>query len=128
MWPKALTQLIEIAPHVSRLLPVADRFLQARAANDEAARRAFDQMAEVRGDLGRVTASHEGLYRQLNEQSERMAQVVEQAQAARAAAEAAEERAGGLERRLNISTTMLGILLPLNVVLVALMILLVMRH
>ena len=128
MWPKAIAQLVEVAPHITRLLPVADRFLQARASNDEATRRALDQLVEVRGDLGRVAASHEGLYRQLNEQSERLAQVVEQAQAARAAAEAAEERAGGLERRLNISSTILGVLLPLNIVLLALVILLVMRH
>lgn len=128
MWPKAIAQLVEVAPHITRLLPVADRFLQARSANDEATRRALDQMAEVRGDLGRVVASHESLYRQLNEQSERLAQVVEQAQAARAAAESAEERAGGLERRLNISSAMLGVLLPLNLVLLALVIMLVMRH
>lgn len=128
MWPKAIAQLVEVAPHITRLLPMADRFLQARASNDEATRRALDQLVEVRGDLGRVTSSHEGLYRQLNEQSERLAAIAEQTQAARAAAEAAEERAGGLERRLNISSTMLGILLPLNIVLLALVILLVMRH
>lgn len=128
MWPKALAQLIEVAPHVSRLIPVADRFLQARASNDEATQRAVEQVAALRTDLARVTASHESLYRQLNEQTERLAAVVENTQAARAAAEAAEERAGSLERRLNTSNALLAILLPLNIVMVALIILLVMRH
>lgn len=128
MWPKALAQLIELAPHIGRLLPVADRFLQSRASNDDATNRALEQIGTLRGDLGRVASTHESLYRQLNDQAERLASISEEATAARAAAEAAEERAGGLERRLNISSTILGILLPLNIVLLALLILLVMRH
>ena len=128
MWPKALAQLIELAPHIGRLLPVADRFLQSRASNEDGTNRALDQIGTLRGDLGRVAATHEGLYRQLNDQAERLASISEQATAARAAAEAAEDRAGALERRLNISTTILSILLPLNMVLLALVILLVMRH
>lgn len=128
MWPKALAQLIELAPHIGRLLPVADRFLQNRANNDEATNRALDQISTLRGDLGRVSTTHESLYRQLNDQAEHLASISEEVAAARAAAEAAEERASGLERRLNISTSILGILLPLNMVMLALIIMLVMRH
>jgi chromosome segregation ATPase len=128
MWPKAIAQLVEVAPHITRLLPVADRFFQARASNDEAVRKALEQMSEVRGDLGRVTASHEGLYRQLNDLNQRLALIVEQTQAAKAAAEAAEERAAALEQRLSTSGALLAILLPLNVVLLALTILLLVRH
>ena len=129
MWPKALAQLIELAPHIARLLPTADRFLQSRAAGDEATRAAVAKMGEdVRSDVNRVTASHEGIYRQLNEQGERMAQLTEQMTAVRAAAEAVEERVGALERRVTISNAMLGVLLPLNVILLALVILLLVRH
>lgn len=129
MWPKALAQLIELLPHISRLLPAADRFLQARSASDENTRKALEQLTEdLRGDLRRVTSSHEGLYRQLNEQSERIAQMTEQANAARASAEAAEEKAAGLERRLAISNAMLAIVLPLLIILVVLTILLLVRH
>ena len=129
MWPKALAQLIELAPHVARLLPTADRSLQSRAAGDEATRVAVAKMGEdVRADVNRVTASHEGIYRQLNEQGERMAQLTEQMTKVRAAGEAAEERAGALERRVTISNAMLGVLLPLNVILLALVILLLVRH
>jgi len=129
MWPKALAQLIELAPYIARMLPTADRYMQARNAADEATRVALVKMGDdVRTDINRVTAAHEGFYRQLNEQGEKLAQLSEQVNAARAAAEIAEERAGALERRLSISNAMLGVVLPLNVILLALVIYMVFRH
>ena len=129
MWPKALGQLIELAPHVARLLPTADRYLQQRNAGDEATRAAVAKLGEdVRSDVSRVTASHEGIYRQLNEQGERMTQLTEQMTAVRTAAESAEERVGALERKVALSSSLLTILLPLNVILLALVILLLVRH
>lgn len=71
MWPKAFAQLIELAPHISRLLPMADRFLKAKAAaveDDGGTRHAVEAMAEgLRGDLGQVTAAHAGLRKQLHD-------------------------------------------------------------
>lgn len=129
MWPKALAQLIELAPYIARMLPTADRYLQSRVANDEATREALAKFGdEVRSDINRVTASHEGIYRQLNEQGERFAQLSEQMTAVRAAAEATEERAGALEQRVGMSSALLAILLPLNVILLALVIYIVVRH
>ena len=129
MWPKALAQLIELAPHIARLLPTADRFLQQRAAGDDATRAAVAKIGEdVRTDISRVTASHESIYRQLNEQGERIAQLSEHMAAARTAAEGAEERATALERRVATTSALLAILLPLNVILLALIILMVVRH
>jgi hypothetical protein len=129
MWPKAFAQLIELAPHIARLLPTADRFLQSKVASDDATRAVLAKMGDdVRSDINRVTASHQGIYRQLNEQGERFAQLSEQMTAVRAAAEAAEERAGALEQRVAMSSALLAILLPLNVILVALVIYIVVRH
>jgi aminopeptidase N len=129
MWPKALAQLIEMAPHIARLLPTADRFLQSKAAGDEATRGAIAKFGdEVRADIARVTSSHESIYRQLNEQGERMAQITEQVNAARAAAEAAEERVAALENRAATSNALLAVILPLNVILLALTILLLVRR
>jgi len=72
MWP-AIAQLLELLPHVSRLLPMADRYFNAKTADADASRSAMEQMAEgLRGDLGQVTAAHAGLYRQLNDQSEKL--------------------------------------------------------
>jgi hypothetical protein len=129
MWPKALAQLIELAPHIARLLPTADRFLQQKTAGDEATRAAVAKIGEdVRSDVSRVTASHEGIYRQLNELGERMTQLTEHLTATRAAAEAAEERAGALERGVAVGNALLRILLPLNVILLALVVLLLVRR
>ena len=94
MWPRALAQLIELAPHITRLVPLADRFFQSKTAGEEANRRAMDAMTEgLRGDLGQVTASHAGLYRQLNEQSEKIT-------AAAADLEAVKESVASLQARL----------------------------
>jgi len=111
MWPKALAQLIELAPHAARLLPMADKFFQSKTAGEEANRKAMEAMAEgLRGDLGQVTSSHAGLYRQLNDQSEKLAEISLEARAARAAAEAVEPRITQLERRLDrIATLLLGV-------------------
>ena len=129
MWPKALAQLIELAPYIARMLPTADRYLQSRVANDEATREMLAKFGDdVRSDLNRVTASHEGIYRQLNEQGERFAQLTEQMTAVRTATEAAEERAAALEQRVSMSSALLAILLPLNVILLALVIYMVVRH
>jgi septal ring factor EnvC (AmiA/AmiB activator) len=76
MWPKAITTLIELAPHITRLVPMADRFFSSKSAETEASMTAMQQMAEgLRGDLGQVTASHAGLYRQLNDQSEKLSNI-----------------------------------------------------
>jgi hypothetical protein len=102
MWPKAISQLIELAPHVARLLPMADRFFQSKTADSEASRTAMEQMAEgLRGDLGQVTASHAGLYRQLNEQSERLSSVATDARAAMLATESIETRLNRIEARIS---------------------------
>ncbi len=44
MWPKALTQLVELAPHVTRLLPLADRYFKDKSAGDDATRKALDDL------------------------------------------------------------------------------------
>ncbi len=67
MWPKAFSQLIELAPHVSRLLPLADRFFQNKG-EDDGSRKAVEALAQgLRGDLGQVSAAHAKLGDQVNE-------------------------------------------------------------
>lgn len=98
MWPKALAQLIELAPHITRLLPMADRFFQSKTAGEEASRNAMEQMAlGLRGDLGQVTAAHAGLYKQLNEQSEKLSTIAADVHAGRLSADSLETRIAGLE-------------------------------
>ncbi len=119
MWPKALSQLIELAPHITRLVPMADRFLNAKSADAEASRTAIQQMAEgLRGDLGQVTASHAGLYRLLNDQaalleaqSETLSLVATDLRSTRLTAEALDDRLLVLERKSKTQTTLLVLIL-----------------
>jgi chromosome segregation ATPase len=101
MWPKAISQLIELAPHISRLLPMADRFFQSKSADADASRTAMEQMAEgLRGDLGQVTASHAGLYRQLNEQSDKLSALATDVRAVKALADRVEDRLSRSEQQI----------------------------
>ena len=126
MWPKTL---LELAPHLIRLVPAADRFLQNKAGGDEANRKAMEAMAEgLRGDLGHVTASHAGLYRQLNEQSERLAGIAADVAAAKLAAESTEGRVARLQRRVIVNSKLVLAAMLLNVALLILVVVLLLRR
>jgi chromosome segregation ATPase len=121
MWPKALAQLIELAPHLARLLPMADRFLQSKSSDLEASRTALEQMsAGLRGDLGQVTASHAGLYRQLNDQSEKLSTLAEDQRAMKHSLDAAEARIATLEPQLRTIRTLLIVAIILLIAIVIL--------
>jgi hypothetical protein len=91
MWPK---MLIELLPHLSRLVPMWDKFLSSKAASEKAAEEAMKALTdEVRNDLGQVTAAHAALYRQLQDQSAQIALLHEEVGRARDAAERAESAA-----------------------------------
>ncbi len=136
MWPKAFAQLIELAPHISRLLPMADRFFQSKTATDDSTRKAMDAMAEgLRGDLGQVTAAHAGLYKQIIDVREQIAGLGDQltqtgadARAAKAAAEdlteALQARLTRIEARQRTANTLLATTLVLLLAVLVLVILL----
>jgi chromosome segregation ATPase len=115
MWPKLLAQLFELLPHVSRLIPMADRFFASRAATDRATEAAMAAMAEgVRGDLGQVTKAHAGLYRQLQEQGAQLDEVRDDLKRVRTVLEQRENRIETLESQV----TSLGWWIKLGVSLV----------
>jgi septal ring factor EnvC (AmiA/AmiB activator) len=129
MWPKAIAQLIELLPHVSRLLPMADRFLNAKTADAEASRSAMQQMAEgLRGDLGQVTASHAGLYRQLNEQSEKLSNVSSDVAAVKLSVESLDPRLTRLEQQSSRLLVLLGMSLFLLAGVLVLAVILLLHH
>jgi len=93
MWPKVIAQLVELLPHLSRLVPMADKFLSSKATSEKANEAAMVAMAEgVRGDLGQVTKAHIGLYRQLQDQSAQIAEVGEEVKRSRTSMEQHEHR------------------------------------
>ena len=98
MWPKVIAQLFELLPHITRLVPVADKYLSSKTASEKATEAAMAAMAEgVRGDLGQVTKAHAGLYRQLQDQSAQIAEVGEEVKRARLSVEQHENRMVALE-------------------------------
>jgi hypothetical protein len=125
MWPKVIAQLFELLPHVSRLLPMADKFLTSKTATEKATEAAMIAMADgVRGDLGQVTKAHAGLYRQLQEQSAQITQVSEEVKLARLSFEQHEHRMEILEQRMTSLGLWVKAGVSLLVVLVAVVIVL----
>ncbi len=101
MWPRVIAQLFELLPHVSRLVPMADKYFSSKAANEKANEAALVAMAEgVRGDLGQVTKAHVGLYRQLQDQSAQIAELGEEVKRVRLALEQHDHRVEAQEVRL----------------------------
>ena len=113
-------QFLELIPHLSRLLPHIDRFVQQRSAGDDAQKKnleQFQQMTEgLRADLAQATASHASLYRQLNDQGEKMSALAADLHDSRTALQSAEARIERLEalltasRLLVIATLVFGVL------------------
>jgi hypothetical protein len=101
MWPKVIAQLFELLPHITRLVPMADKYLSSKTASEKANEAAMTAMAEgVRGDLGQVAKAHAGLYRQLQEQSAQIAEVAEEVKQARLAAAKDDNRLAALESKV----------------------------
>jgi hypothetical protein len=85
-------------PHVTRLVPMADKYFSSKTATEKATEAAMIAMADgVRGDLGQVTKAHAGLYRQLQDQSAQITEVAEEVKRSRLAAEQHENRMVALE-------------------------------
>jgi hypothetical protein len=128
MWPKVLAQLFELLPHIWRLLPMADKYFNSKAAAEKANEAAMAAMAEgVRGDLGQVTKAHVGLYRQLQEQSAQITGVSEQVKAALTAVEQQANRVEKLELQLASQGRWIKIGVSLLIVLAAITIILLIR-
>lgn len=128
MWPRVLAQIVELLPHLSRLVPLADRFLLSRQAGDEANREALAQVSVemqaiadgLKADLGQVTASHAGLYRQMNEIAAKADDAARDARAARDAAASLEAKLAGVaatQARLQMLLTVAVVLLAIVVLL-----------
>ncbi len=101
MWPKVIAQLFELLPHISRLIPMADRYFTTRTASEKATEAAMTAMAEgVRGDLGQVSKAHAGLYRQLQEQGAQITQIAQDIQTFRLAKEQGQQRLEAVEREV----------------------------
>jgi hypothetical protein len=100
MWPKAFAQLVELAPHISRLLPMADRFFQSKSASEDATRKAIDAMSqEVRADLNQITVAQAGLSDQITDLGRKFSRFESDGTAAKLSADSLERRLTAIEAR-----------------------------
>lgn len=123
MWPKVMAQLFELLPHITRLVPMADKYFSTKTASEKATEAAMAAMAEgVRGDLGQVTKAHAGLYQKLQEQSSKLDEVAAEVKRVATAADritALESNVTALGRWLKLGVTLIIVLLIAVIVLLA---------
>ena len=128
MWPKLIAQLFELLPHITRIVPMADKYFSSRTASEKANEAAMAAMAEgVRGDLGQVTKAHAGLYRQLQDQSAQIAALSEEIKLARHSIEKDEHRMSTLESNVSALGLWVKVGVSLLVVLLVVVIVLLVR-
>lgn len=131
MWPKAFAQFIELAPHISRLLPMADRFFQSKAAADDTQRKSLDALADTvtsrlsdftaenAQQLAQITSAAAQQVSQLGALTQRLERAANDAQAARLTAESLDGRLTRIEsRQAQLSTLLIGVLILLVLMLV----------
>jgi len=112
MWPKLFLDLL---PHFSRLMPVADKYLAGRSASDKAHQDAMTALrADVRGQMGRVTEAQTGVNRQLQQQSAQISELSVDAARARMGIESVEERVAKLEKSVGMVVKLAGLVLLLT--------------
>jgi len=125
MWPKLLLDLL---PHFSRVLPMADKYFTSRSASDKAQQEALAALAgDVRGELAQVTEAHVGLRRQLAEQGAQVAELGVDVTRARMGVESMEARVAKLEKQVAAAVKLLGAAVVLLVISFALLMILVWR-
>ena len=109
MWPKAL---LELLPHLTRLVPIANRYFQAKGANDDATRlaveRKLDEVATaLRKDIAEASATLPAadLSRQLTKQTGALADLATGLRAIQAQLEGFDTRLTSLEKRSSSMAT-----------------------
>ena len=123
MWPKVMAQLFELLPHISRLVPMADKYFSTKTNSEKATGAAMAAMAEgLRGDLGQVTKAHAGLYQKLQEQSAQLLEVSAEVRRVATAADritALELQVAVLGRWVKLGVSLMIVLLVVVIVLLA---------
>jgi chromosome segregation ATPase len=83
MWPRLIAQLVDLLPHATRLLPLADNYFSTRRESERAQAAAMEGLGNgLRDEMGSITASNSALARQLAEQKQQIAVLQESLEAA----------------------------------------------
>jgi septal ring factor EnvC (AmiA/AmiB activator) len=75
MWPRLLEQLFDLLPHLTRLVPLADRYFTTRSAAEPAH---AEDLATLRIALGDLTHSHDRLTAELTAQTPKLDHIAQQ--------------------------------------------------
>lgn len=96
MWPKIL---LEVMSHLTRLAPVADKYLTTRGARDEAQEAALAALGDqVRSGFVRAAESQAGIQQALKTQSEQVTAAAVEVTRVRMALESVEARMAKVEK------------------------------
>lgn len=113
MWPRLL---LEILPHLSRLVPAADTYLSTRRKSDEALQAALTALGdEVRSGFANAAENQSARDRELEAQIAALQGLAAQLTEARGATEHLETRLAAVEGRLLLMTGLLWAVLALLV-------------
>jgi hypothetical protein len=111
MWPQLLLDLL---PHFSRLMPMADKYLAGKSASEKAQEAALAALgADVRRQMGRMTEAQAGVSRLLQEHSTQIAEMAVAVTRSRMGIEGAEERIAKLEKTMGMAVRLLWVVLVL---------------
>jgi chromosome segregation ATPase len=120
MWPRLLLDLL---PHVSRLVPAWDKYLSSRSESDKALESAMVTLSgDVRGSLRHVAEEQSGIRGQLQEQSKQAAQLAVDVTRTRMGMESLEPRIARLEKTAAVTIRLLWVALGLLAIVVAILI------
>lgn len=113
MWPKLL---LEILPHLSRLVPAADTYLNTRRKSDEALQAALTSLGdELRSGFAKVAEDQGARDRELETQIAALKGLAAELADTRGVTEHLETRLGAVEGRLLLITRLLWAVLAVVV-------------
>jgi cell division protein FtsB len=131
MWPKAL---LELLPHLTRLVPLVNRYFDSKGADEDATRVALERKlgetaAALRVDIQRGAEAGEALQAQISRQTATLNEVAAGVKALKASDEAIEARIAKLEERAGRQGLLYAVVLLQVVAIAILIVLLVLsRH
>jgi len=109
MWEILFDKLIEHLPNIIR--PILDRTFPGAKIDHETQQKNIEQFQQIteglRSDLAQATAAHASIYRQLNEQGEKVSSLAADLHDSRAAVQSVEARITRLEVLLTTSRNLL---------------------
>ena len=129
MWPKVIAQLFELMPHITRLVPMAEKYLTSNTSNKAAEATALALASDLRGDLTTSLATaHSGLQRELQEQTAQLTSLGEQVRLTQLAMEQREHRIEHLAKQVATLALTMRIVSGITLLLLVVILYLLLHH